>query len=387
VSARLPTIDFLGLLAGVQAHREKHEALAESVERSSKLLIDAAQTVAKSSTGSWFGWHADMYYGDFEEPPLEHMFSVEWGAYRGLPEGWQQKRKQEIEKKIEGLAGVTSDKVENEAGQLGKAMIEIQDRVLTELSPIHNVTGFEKEKGLLTQVESLKWDSAAFHGFITMKQRASPTVTRDSEAVMQGARIPPHVHYEALAYCNLGKAKNANNFWMTVTRLLKQLHAQADSAAPGSGEALQDVLNICRRFHIAAKQLESRREGRNTITIGDEYDVQDVLHSLLRVRFDDVRPEEVSPSVAGRSARMDFLLKGERIVVETKMTRPNRNDKEIGDELLQDIARYKKHPDCSVLVCLIYDPQRLLKNPRGLEADLESQSGGHLVVKVIVTPS
>lgn len=41
----------------------------------------------------------------------------------------------------------------------------------------------------------------------------------------------------------------------------------------------------------------------------DEYDVQDLPHALLLLYFDDVRAEEWTPSYAGKSARMDFLLK------------------------------------------------------------------------------
>jgi REase_DpnII-MboI len=32
--------------------------------------------------------------------------------------------------------------------------------------------------------------------------------------------------------------------------------------------------------------------------IKDEYDVQDLLHAILRAFFDDVRPEEFVPSYA-----------------------------------------------------------------------------------------
>ena len=55
--------------------------------------------------------------------------------------------------------------------------------------------------------------------------------------------------------------------------------------------------------------------------IKDEYDVQDLLNALLRLNFDDVRPEEYTPSYAGSSTRVDFLLKKEKIVIEVKKTR------------------------------------------------------------------
>ena len=98
-------------------------------------------------------------------------------------------------------------------------------------------------------------------------------------------------------------------------------------------------------------------------------DVQDLLHSLLRIEFDDIRNEEWTPSYAGGSARMDFLLKEEQIVVEVKKTRDTLKDKEIGEQLIIDKERYKHHPDCRLLICFIYDPNNLIKNPKGLIKD------------------
>ena len=80
---------------------------------------------------------------------------------------------------------------------------------------------------------------------------------------------------------------------------------------------------------------------------------------------------------------MDFLLKSEQIVIETKFATDSLRDKRLGEELMVDIARYQSHPDCKRLVCFVYDPEGSLKNPAGLEADL-SRVHGKLEVKVIV---
>jgi hypothetical protein len=89
------------------------------------------------------------------------------------------------------------------------------------------------------------------------------------------------------------------------------------SAHPTNGlRSPLDVLEqLTTRFHLVAQQLRSRHGGRNTIEVTDEYDVQDLLHALLLLEFDDVRPEEHTPSYAGGSARMDFLLKNEQAAV------------------------------------------------------------------------
>lgn len=68
-------------------------------------------------------------------------------------------------------------------------------------------------------------------------------------------------------------------------------------------------MKIIDRFHLVVKQLRNRYNSRETLDIVDEYDVQDLFHSLLYIFFNDVRAEEWTPSYAGKCARQDFLLK------------------------------------------------------------------------------
>lgn len=147
--------------------------------------------------------------------------------------------------------------------------------------------------------------------------------------------------------------------------------------------SIDNIEKLFARFHSVARQLRQRHDDRPTLDINDEYDVQDLLHGLLKVYFDDIRPEEWTPSYAGGCTRMDFLLKAEKIVVEVKKTRSKLGAKEIGSELADDILRYRSHPDCKTLVCFVYDPEERILNPRGLEHDL-SQPVGELQVKVYV---
>ncbi|QPB81406.1 hypothetical protein EHE21_08855 [Proteus sp. GOKU] len=148
-------------------------------------------------------------------------------------------------------------------------------------------------------------------------------------------------------------------------------------------DPIRIIENICYKFHSVARQLQNRHNDRNTLDIEDEYDVQDLLHSLLRIDFDDIRPEEYSPSYASSSSRVDFLLKEQKIIIEVKKTRKSLKTKEIGEQLIVDIARYNEHPDCELLVCFIYDPDAKISNPKGLINDLEKNNPK---VKVIINP-
>lgn len=142
---------------------------------------------------------------------------------------------------------------------------------------------------------------------------------------------------------------------------------------------------IFSRFHKVARQLRSRHDKRNTLDIQDEYDVQDLLHSLLQLYFDDIRAEECTPSYAGSAGRIDFLLKNEKIGIEVKKTRRTLTDKEVGSQLIEDIDRYKEHHNCEKLMCFIYDPEGLLGNPNGLMNDLNKRHEGY--AKVYIYPN
>lgn len=116
-----------------------------------------------------------------------------------------------------------------------------------------------------------------------------------------------------------------------------------------------------------------RRKGLPTIAFDNEYDVQDLLHALLRPWISDIRTEEYTPSYAGSSARVDFLLRKYAIVLEVKFVRDRAHAKNIGEELILDVAHYGAHPDCKQLWCVVYDPAGHLANAEGVKADLERQ--------------
>jgi hypothetical protein len=152
-----------------------------------------------------------------------------------------------------------------------------------------------------------------------------------------------------------------------------------------TSDAVQLVTNLCRGFPLFAKQIQVRHKKRSTIEFSDEYDVQDAMHALLRLHFDDVRPEEWTPSYGGKSTRMDFLLKPEQVVVEVKMTRKGLDQKEVVKQLTEDKERYRSHPDCRALVCFVYDPGGMCDNPIALETDV-SVLEGEFRVSVVVAP-
>lgn len=164
-----------------------------------------------------------------------------------------------------------------------------------------------------------------------------------------------------------------------------KLYSDSHATNPLEFDSQTIIHLIASQFHRVARQLRDRYNRRETLDVKDEYDVQDLFHSLLLLFFDDIRKEEWTPSYAGGSSRMDFLLKKEKTIIEIKKTRDTLKDRKIGEELIIDIEKYKTHPDCKHLYCFIYDPEGKIGNPIGLESDLSSNSDD-IDVKVVVEP-
>ena len=150
-------------------------------------------------------------------------------------------------------------------------------------------------------------------------------------------------------------------------------------------EPTQTLEQLFLRFHVVAKQLQKRQQKRDPFCIRDEYDVQDLLHALLRISFSDVKPEEYCPSYAGTSSKIDFLLKKEKIAIEAKMANKDHGSRKISRELILDKEYYSKNKDVRILYCLVYDPEEVIPNPCGFETDLY-EKGENFEAKVFIIP-
>ena len=233
--------------------------------------------------------------------------------------------------------------------------------VLASAHPIPNLPGFLA----LDPNAVSEWDSQSLSFMIRELGREDPYIQS----------------FQSKGDISLPESINAG---LGVLKALRDEYSQGTLRQPKTVDSEELVEQICTRFHRVARQLKSRYENRPTLKVQDEYDVQDLLHAILRLYFDDIRAEEYTPSYAGKSSRMDFLLKREKIVIEAKMTRSGLGAKDISTQLIEDIERYKSHPNCRALFCFVYDPESLISNPRGVEDDLKRDSP--YPVRVLIRP-
>jgi hypothetical protein len=142
------------------------------------------------------------------------------------------------------------------------------------------------------------------------------------------------------------------------------------SFAGGRLDAIRLVETVSDRFRIVARDIARRHDDRQTLIVADEYDAQDLFRALLRLFFDDVRPEDYVPEYAGGKSRVDFFLPEVNLAIELKHTRESLGAKQIGEQLLIDVGRYGGRDDVRHLLCVVFDYDGYVINPRGIEADL-----------------
>lgn len=198
------------------------------------------------------------------------------------------------------------------------------------------------------------------------------------------AKVQTALEENGLRYFRFGRVLPQGQIPEAAERQLEQ----RNSSGPAKPSNVEDLLMVLLRgLRRAMHPLTHRRKGAQQLTFSNEYDVQDMLHALLRPWVSDIRPEEFTPSYAGSSTRMDFLLPAHGLVIELKFVRDRTHAKRIGDELIIDIEHYRVHPQCKTLWCVVYDPDNLLTNAEGLRTDLEgmrTREDGELIVKALV---
>lgn len=292
-----------------------------------------------------------------------------------------------IKQDIKKNSGIDIDELRKQTPAISKQFFDLREFFLTELSFIKDIEAFKNEVELLKQIEDFKWGMTP--GDYTRSRRPRFAFVYDPSIINRGIPTPPHIELGEDIIFTFSLLTSYDNFERLAHRLIRQLelksatNSEVESGAIFQQQALKAIID---KFHLVATQLRNRYNDRSTITIDDEYDFQDLMNSLLRINFEDVRKEEYTPSYAGGSTRIDFLLKREKILIEVKKTRPTLKDKEVGNQLIIDIAHYKSHPDCKHLICFVYDPDNLIVNPRGLEDDLNRNTTEEMIIEVYVRP-
>ncbi|ABG60198.1 hypothetical protein [Cytophaga hutchinsonii] len=151
------------------------------------------------------------------------------------------------------------------------------------------------------------------------------------------------------------------------------------------------IIQILNNFSNAIKKITVHRyNSRAGIEIKDEYDVQDVLHTMLIGIFPDLKPEEQVQRTGAKNTRVDFALDSEGILIEAKMISDNyKDEKEFIEQLKKDIESYFVYPNLKDVIFFVYAPDSSkIKNVNNFYSlnGQRSNTGKSFEVTVIVNP-
>lgn len=157
------------------------------------------------------------------------------------------------------------------------------------------------------------------------------------------------------------------------------------TAAPEPDVAL--IEQLCRRLPQSARILANRsRKGKAPYEIEDEYDVQDLLHGMLRGYLKYSVQEDPLPKVAGaKSSRADISVEELGVLIEIKYVRSPDDQKRLFDEYSQDLVLYASWPHLRTLIYLIYNSADL-RDAEAFEklAGSHEVSGRRFVTKIVL---
>lgn len=160
------------------------------------------------------------------------------------------------------------------------------------------------------------------------------------------------------------------------TDYTNQLLFASDSvSAPAPTVAM--LLQLCERLPQAARFLASRRAGKRPYEIVDEYDVQDLLHTVIRAYFKySVDEEPLGKVGGGRSARADLALPDINTLIEVKFVRGPKDQQRIVEEFAQDLLLYTAWAPLQTFIYMVYNSADL----RDPEAVARLQGEGNTVL-------
>lgn len=211
----------------IAAFRVRNHNVLDFLSSRADALRDACGNIRDSWSGSFAGWHGRMYFRDFEMPTIWEQFSGEWGGIRGIPDGWNERRTEEVETKINDLVGNGFDVrgFEKELPKVRKEAEKMREEVADIFSLYPFDSSSQKEKETAEKLEGFKFGDEK--SVFINNGLPGRIMTRDSEALMQGTCIPSWLYYDGVALEAEHFCEEVEKYLSTAERLVKQLKAKA----------------------------------------------------------------------------------------------------------------------------------------------------------------
>jgi len=157
--------------------------------------------IAAASSGSWIGYHANVYYTDLQTPRPGDHFSSEWGLMtvfsRHTSQNWVEYTEEQIRKVADkDIDGDFIARLEEISDSAAKVCQEGQDTLLTVVDVLLEAEKTSTLERLRDDIKKIEHRTNA-HKFVEVMRPKGSFMSRDSTAVSQGIRVPPHAAMRA----------------------------------------------------------------------------------------------------------------------------------------------------------------------------------------------
>lgn len=179
------------------AFEEKVIPILNLLKIGAKRLDSSIPKILNSWSGSWFGYQSKLYYGEFEKPPAQDRFSVEWGGINGYSDKWQERESEDVKKELEKISGISIDELDRKYKSLINIIEDFYDETSLVIKTDEEMQAEISKENLLEGQKKLKYGE---EGIRYLKGRQPGTfMTRDTEALGEGILTPAILYYESLA--------------------------------------------------------------------------------------------------------------------------------------------------------------------------------------------
>lgn len=182
--------------------------------------------------------------------------------------------------------------------------------------------------------------------------------------------IKVKMHYAENEYSDMDTLKSLKKSLNSVIQALeeKSVFLKKGTDVQAELKLIERILSNFYMYYRAMYKESVHKKGTlkeeilNAVCIGNEYDLQRMLYSILLPIFPTVRQEVYSDNGYG-GMRADIYLDIYNLVIETKCTRKSMNEKQLLEELGADAFHY----NAEIIYFFVYDKIEIIKNPEAFK--------------------
>lgn len=298
--------------------------LEEIISQSKELVVSAESinSVCNLINNSWSGsdlvGHSNLFYGNFEIPENHRRFSVEWGLINGLPNGWNEKTPEELNKKISSKLLITLDVFNDKAEELENKFDEIRKKTVLLFAKFSREISNEVEKF------NLKTKTDFFNDYWSRQ-----IATRDSDALYSGRQVPPHKYYDATATFVLNFPKQVNDFIYLIRKYFIEVENEKKIETKHTNnyidkKTLIRIVSIKNNDFDLSRLIELLKELDDNFSLENYYSCSMILRSVL----------DHIPPIFGKTNFTDVCSQYGSKSFKDIMTPLNETARKIGDNYL-----------------------------------------------------